>query len=245
VARAIVAFLLLITATRAFAQDERRVASPNGQLEFRIFVDQPEGGALFRLAYQIYFRGKRLIDTSFLGLNIRDQEPVRGENAGLTAWRVSSEAGRYNSLIAEYMQNGSLGRRINVEVRAANDGIAFRYVIPRSTPLEEILIEDETTEFAFAQDLTEVKSPAGLPFIVQQPGVGWVAISEMKTGDYPSFHLVHADGNIMITRLDSRTSDPHVAYKGRTPLTCPWRVVVVGQDKDHLMNSEILATLHP
>lgn len=218
------------------------MASPNAQLEFRIFVDQPEGGALFRLAYQIYFRGKRLIDTSFLGLNIRDQEPLLGENAGLTASRVSSEAGRYNSLIAEYMQNGSLGRRINVEVRVANDGIAFRYVIPRSTPLDEVLIEDETTEFAFTQDLLNVKSPAGLPFLVQQPGA-WIAITESKTGDYPSFRLVHADGNIMITRLESKTSDPHVAYKGRTPLNCPWRVLVIGPDKDHLVNAEILRSV--
>jgi len=49
------------------------------------------------------------------------------------------------------MQNGSLGRRINVEVRAADDGIAFRYVIPRSTPLEELLIE-RNYGVRFAQD---------------------------------------------------------------------------------------------
>ena len=49
----------------------------------------------------------------------------------------------YGRLVAEYMQNGSLGRRINIEVRAADDGVAFRYVIPQTTPLVKMLIEDE------------------------------------------------------------------------------------------------------
>jgi hypothetical protein len=35
------------------------------------------------------------------------------------------------------MQNGSLGRLITVEVRVWDDAAAFRYLIPRSAPLEE------------------------------------------------------------------------------------------------------------
>ncbi|MBZ5624896.1 MAG: glycoside hydrolase family 97 N-terminal domain-containing protein [Acidobacteriia bacterium] len=260
--RLLLLFLLPSIVTRAFAQDERSVASPNGQLECRLFTAQPENGALFRLAYQVFFRGKRVIDTSFLGLNIRYQEPLLGENVGLTASRVSnaasSNARRYNSLIAEYMQNGSLGRRINVEVRAADDGIAFRYVIPRSTPLDEILIEDETTEFAFAQDgeaypgegrsgigLSRIdsQSRAALPFAAQQSGVGWVAITELAQGGYPRAYLAHSDGTIMITRLASRPGDPSVVFEGKTPLTCPWRVVIVGPDRERLMQSEILREL--
>jgi alpha-glucosidase len=140
------------------------------------------------------------------------------------------------------MQNGSLGRRMNLEVRAANDGIAFRYVIPKSTPLEEIRIEDETTEFAFAHDIDR-RPNAGLPFLIQQPDVGWVAITESRQGDYPGFHLVHSEGNVLITRLDSRTGDPNVAYLGHTPLTWPWRVLIFGADKDHLAQAQILKSL--
>jgi alpha-glucosidase len=258
--RFLLLFLLPFVVTRAFAQDERRVASPNGQLEFRLAIAQPEGVALFRLAYQVFFRGKRLLDTSFLGLNIRFQEPLLGENVGLTVSKISSETGHYNSLIAEYMQNGSLGRRINVEVRAADDGIAFRYVIPKSTPLVELLIEDETTEFAFAEDgeaftgsgegrgiakLSQIdsKSRAPLPFVAHQPGVGWVAIAELGTAGYPRAYLAHSDGTVMITRLASRPADPNVVFEGTTPLTCPWRIVIVGPDRERLMQAEILKEL--
>jgi hypothetical protein len=52
----------------------------------------------------------------------------------------------------EYFQNGSLGRRITLEVRPYDDGVAFRYVIPKSTPLNEILIVNEDTEFRFAAE---------------------------------------------------------------------------------------------
>jgi alpha-glucosidase len=248
--------LLILPHVQAIAQDERRVTSPNGQLEFRLTTAQQESSALHRLAYWIFYRGKPLIDTSFLGLNIRFQEPLLGENDGLMSSKMSS-TGSYNSLVAEYLQNGSLGRRINVEVRAANDGIAFRYVIPQSTPLMELLLEDETTEFAFAQDgksypadrpagvdLSRVDAQArlALPFVVKQADA-WIAIDEVANSKYPRTYLARSDGNIFVTRLAPRPNDPGVVYEGATPLTCPWRVVIVGSDRDRLLQSEIFKSL--
>ena len=58
----------------------------------------------------------------------------------------------YNSLIAQYLQNGSLGRRVTIEARAYDDGIAFRYYIPRTSTVEDLQIEEELTDFHFAQD---------------------------------------------------------------------------------------------
>src|SRR5579863_689167 len=208
---------LLLAHTPATAQDERHVVSPNGQLEFRLGLAQPEPGALFRLAYQVLFRGRQLMDTSYLGLNIHFQEPLLGENVGLTRSRTA-ETARYHSLTAEYMQNGSLGRRIDVEVRVANDGVAFRYVIPRSSPLEDLLLEDETTEFALAQDgmakpaanapgvdLSRIdgETHLALPFSVEQPGTGWVGITEVGVAGYPRTWLARSGGTVLITRLTS------------------------------------------
>jgi alpha-glucosidase len=257
--RRLILLLLLIPTPPAIAQDERRVTSPNGQLEFRLGLAQPEAGALSRLAYQVFHRGKPILDTSYLGLNIHFQEPLLGENVGLRKAGVSTESPRYHSLIAEYLQNGSLGRRIDVEVRVADDGIAFRYRIPRSGPLEEFLLEDETTEFAFAQDgmaftpngrgveLSRIGEQArlGLPLIVQQGGPGWVAITEVGARGYPAAYLARSDGTILITRLTSRPSVPNIVFEGATPLTCPWRVIIVGPDRARLMQAEILKGLTP
>jgi alpha-glucosidase len=244
--RILVLFLLLFP-SHAVAQDERRVASPDGKLEFRIRVAAQDISALSRLAYQIFYRGKPLIDTSYLGLNVRFQEPLLGENDGLTASKSSSGAG-YTSLVAEYMQNGSLARRINVEVRVSNDGVAFRYVIPQSTPLVEFLLEDETTEFAFAQlglARTSSQQLLALPLVVEQPGAGWVGIAEAGTGSFPHASLARYDDKIFVTRLAHRTNDPNIVYEGATPITLPWRVVLVGADRSNLLQSEFLKSLKP
>jgi hypothetical protein len=231
----------------ALAQDERRVLSPDGSLDFRLMVTQPEPGALARLGYQVWLRGQPLIQTSFLGLDIRDQEPVLGFNVGLTSSHTASQAGKYNSLLVEYMQNGSLGRRINVEVRVWNDGVGFRYVIPNSTPLSKILIEEEFTEYEFAHDGPVMQSAGrgeapltgldrhaefALPFLVQQPGAGWVAIAEAGAPAYPRARLARIAPTRVVTRLIAPTG---VAFEGTTPLTCPWRGIFFGPDRERLL----------
>jgi len=188
------------------ALDTRSVVSPNGQLEFRLFVDEPEPGDLYRLGYQVFDRGKRIMDTAFLGIDIFAQEPLLGENAGL----IASSAGvdvrhRYRWMLARYMQNGTLGRLLNVEVRAYDDGIAFRYIIPPSTPMMPIEIADEATEFQKA------------------PGV---RITEVRKGNYPPMRLDPFNADGVITHL-METQSP---FRADAPLICPWRVIVVGKE---------------
>lgn len=246
----LIALLLMPWAMKA--QDERRVVSPNGQFELRVFVGQPKDGLWPRIGYQIFFRGKPLIATSWIGLDFRFQEPFLGENAGL----ISSDTGsnnpsHYNSLVTHYMQNGSLGRRLDIEVRAYDDAVAFRYVMPPSNPLKEVLLRDEATEFNFADPgaLKNLgsKTDFDLPFVLEEPGVGCVVITAagpgVSSGKYPAAYLVRS-GDGLITNLPRSTKDPEVAFTGTTPLVWPWRVVMVGKDSAHLLHSETLTDLN-
>src|ERR1017187_3792567 len=81
----VTACLLALVAQCAPAQDELRVPSPNGKLELCLLIVEPEPGQLSHLAYQVLLDGKFVLDTSYLGLNIHNQEPMLGENVGLTA----------------------------------------------------------------------------------------------------------------------------------------------------------------
>jgi alpha-glucosidase len=247
-----IAVLLVLSAAAvasAAAQDEQRVASPDGQIEFRLFIDKPDAAALFRLAYRVSFHEKPLINTSFVALRIQNQEPDLGDNVGLVSAKTSSSE-QYNGLLAEYMQNGSLGRRINVEVRAYNDGVAFRYVIPESTPLMPMLLQNEFTEFEVAEKTDAVSriapgSVVALPFIAEQPGVGWIAIEEARSGDYPRMYLTREEGNILLSRLPPGPKEPDVAWEGATPMTCPWRVLAIGATRDQVTESKLAKKLHP
>jgi hypothetical protein len=204
---------IFLLASSLAAQDEHALRSPDGQTEFRLFVNQRESGGLPRIAYQLFYRGKRVIETSYLGFDILDQEPLLGENAGLMHW--STEDG---GMTAEYMQNGSIGRRMNIEVKLQNDRVAFRYVIPRTTPLEEIKIADELTEFALA-----TKAPAQ---VAEIPGSGWVAVGERgQAGSYPPLNLAKSEAGILVTHL-SKT------WESVTPMTTPWRVIGLGATRE-------------
>jgi len=210
--------LLALFALVAQAQDEHVLRSPDGQTEFRLFVNQNQAGGLPRIAYQLFYRGKQVIETSYLGFDIQDQEPLLGENAGLMHWSTKD-----GEMIAEYMQNGSIGRRINIEAKIQNERLAFRYVIPRTTPLEEIQVADELTEFALA---TKAAAQVG-----EIPGVGWVAIGERgKAGSYPAMTLVKSQAGILVTHLGK-------TWESVTPLTTPWRVIGMGPTRQAALSA--------
>ena len=248
------------------------MASPDGQLVLRLFVVSPKDAILVRLAYSVTFHGKLLMDTSLLGIAIHDQEVFLGETVGLvsaTPASVNQPGNRYNSLIAQYIQNGSLGRRITIEARAYDDGIAFRYYIPRTSTVEDLQIEEELTDFHFAQDgdaytavVPDYQSGKGeyrrtklsaiqrsslnaLPFLIEQPGVGWVAITEAQIDNYPGMYVFHPEGTTMRTTLAPRFDDAAVAMRGMTPAETPWRVLMVATEPRKLLDSEIVKNLNP
>jgi alpha-glucosidase len=235
--------LLLLLAGAAHAEDERKVVSPDGQLEFRLFTVLPEGAQLNSLAYQVWLRGKPLIDTSCLGLDIHFQEPLLGENVGLSSGKSLHEAG-YNGLLADYLQNSSTGRRIQLEVRVWNDGVAFRYLLPRQFPLLDLLIEDEATEFHFARTAPgKLPAQSALPYVEAIPGVGWMGIFESRVPDLPPTTLVRIDANAMIAHVPDKPDDPGVAFVGVTPWTGPWRMIVIAPERDGLAKSDMVRSL--
>lgn len=219
-----VAPVLLLLAVTAAAQDLHSIKSPDGQVEFRLFVSQSASG-LPRIGYQVAYRNKLLLDTSFLGFDIDTQEPILGEKAGLMAW--SEKPGM---LTAQYMQDGSIGRRLDIEARVWNDGAAFRYVIPRSTPLEDIPIVSELTEFALP---VKIAGPVTTPFTGQVPGVGWISVGEQGTaGTYPAMSLMRSEDEdrVLITHF-SKT------WESVTPLSTPWRVIGVGETREAALDN--------
>ncbi len=257
----------------AFAQsDQVRLASPDGQVEFRLFIITPRDGSYLRLAYQVSFHGKLLIDTSALGVALRDQAPLLGENVGLVSAKEESldaPGNHCHSVVVQYIQNGSLGRRITIEARAYDDGIAFRYYFPRTSQVEDLQIEEELTDFRFAQDgnaytsvlsgygaskgeygrtkLGEIKrsSLLALPFLVEQPGVGWVAITEAQIDNYPGMYVFHPEGIAMRTTLAPRLDDASLAMHGVTPAETPWRVLMVAPEPREMLDSNIVQNLNP
>jgi alpha-glucosidase len=143
------------------------------------------------------------------------------------------------------MQNGSLGRRLNLEVRAYNNGVAFRYVVPTSLPVEDFQLDDESTEFSFAQGIGTAASGRGseVPVVIEQHDVGWVAISEVPSTGWPRMTLMATEPKTLMTRLARLPKDPSLAIHARTPVISSWRVISINSSRDHLLDSGLLSAI--
>jgi len=225
--------------------------SPNGALE--ISIGTVRGG---QLAYRVTFRGKTVIDWSDLGLAI-EGAPVLGSAVRIEASQTSSAdetwssvAGKanpirnhYNAITVQTVETAAGGRRLTIEARAYDDGVAFRYVIPEQAALEDLRITNEATEFRFPTDPTtwslilrdfQTSSEddyheltvrglhpeylVGLPVLIDVPGVAWVGLTEAYIDDWAGL-FVHsvADQNTLTARLAPRVEDPTAPH-------IPWPV---------------------
>ncbi len=95
------------------------------------------------------------------------------------------------------------GRRLVVEARAYDDGVAFRYVVPEQPSLKELRILNEATQFRFSKDANTFpvisrgfqtsneddyheltisglhpEYLVNLPLLVEVPGIAWVGLTE-------------------------------------------------------------------
>jgi len=71
---------------------------------------------------------------------------------------------------------------------------------------------------------------------LEEPGAGWVEITEVPEAKFPRVSLIQTDGSALVTQLASR-------YQGTTPFTCPWRVILIGPDKERLGQADLIREL--
>jgi alpha-glucosidase len=259
------------------------VKSPGGALELRLAIAESGPGA-GGLTYEVRFRDKALIAPSRLGLGFVGQ-PVLGErNLRLvetksgqvdTEWtaphgKASRIRDRANTLAVTVEETAGLRRRLTVEARAADDAVAFRYVVPKQTALGEYALAREATQFAPANEgrafplflngyrtsyedsyaempLTSLRQGAliGLPLLVEVPGAGWTAVTEAHLEDYAGLYLARTQGRALEARLAPRADEPDVAVRGVTPLTTPWRVLLVAAEPAQFIASNAVLNLNP
>ncbi|MFP5236934.1 MAG: glycoside hydrolase family 97 protein [Acidobacteriota bacterium] len=256
-----------------------QVKSPNGALE--ITVASASGGS-GGLDYSVEVGGRRLIDASGMGLKIAGQAPLGpgmkqvhvetgqvDSTYTIPVGKTSSVRDHYNWARAEFAD--ASGRKLSIEMRAYDDGIAFRYDVPDQPALHQVRIQHELTEFKFAKDATlypllldGFQSPyedeyqqrqvngihkdwlIGLPLLAQVPGVGWVGITEADIDGYAGMYLRKADAPFALrAELSPRIDDPSYAVATATPFHSPWRVLMIGAEPGRLIESNIILNLNP
>src|SRR5271157_5070817 len=241
--------LVLLALLAAAAQTGPVVlTSPDGALEISIATvrGQSVQAAGGQLAYRVAFHGQTVLQCSNLGLILEGSpalgpavriEPSQTSSQDETWTAVQGKASRirnhYNAVAVQTVETAANGRRLVVEARAYDDGVAFRYAVPEQPSLKELRILNEATQFRFSKfastlslisrgfetsnedDYHELtigglhpEYLVNLPVLVEVPGIAWVGLTEADIEDYSSMFVTAAGGQTLVARLAPREENP-------------------------------------
>jgi alpha-glucosidase len=278
--------IVLVAAALSQTPDTRlRVASPDGQIVF-VLSDAPHTQAIEPasndLRYSVDFHGKWLMDESELGLKLEGQ-PALGpglrqvnvdtsqhdETYTIPVGKTGRVRDHYNATRVDLAD--SSGRKLTLEVRAYNDGLAFRYLVPDQPAVHKARIEHELTQFRYAKDATlyplilagfqtpyedeyQIRQVSGihpdwligLPLLADVAGVGWVAVTEADIDNYAGMYLLKDKQPFALhAALSPRIDHPWIAVETEAPFTTPWRVLMIGDQPGRLVESNLILNLNP
>jgi alpha-glucosidase len=270
---AVVWILLILSGHAAAQKDGIRLASPAGDILFTFRADDT---ALFNIS----FKAKPIVKNgsfgfSFLGMgdfknSLRVVKPVfrKGEeNYELTVGKTKTVHQPFQEVVIPLEQSKPPFTKINLQVRAFDDGLAFRYEFPVQKNLTELTLTDEHTNFNLAGDpdvlalllpnyttshegeythssfskLTE-DTLLDMPALFTFPGPTYVAVTEAALVDYAGMYLVR-EGNILTSRLSPLPGQTQIKVKAKLPHYSPWRVLMISDRIGALIESNILTSL--
>ena len=163
---ATVFLLIFLVVGNLFAQTQE-LKSPNEQLSIvfeTIKCKEPLTGSK-QLVYSVTYNKRALVDKSALSLNFENQRPL-GEDVQIVTAEITSQNQSYkliagktsyvnekcNVLTIQLKDNGSPERKLTIEARAFNDGVAFRYIVPEQAGMKDFRLLKERTEFKMSKD---------------------------------------------------------------------------------------------
>jgi len=248
------------------------VASPDGRTVVSIDLDG-DGRAMWQASRD----GRPLLKPARLGFILADAPKldrglaIAGETRATRKERWEQPWGErrfitdaHNELIVQLAEKEGLGRRFDLVIRAFDDGVALRYVIPQQPNVATLRIVAELTEFHVAgatggrawwlpalewnreeylyraTRITEI-GLAQTPLTMQAGGT-WLAIHEAALVDYAGMNLQPAGDGLLRAALTPSAAGPPVVKP--TPLVTPWRVVMLADTPAGLANSSLILNLN-
>ena len=266
------------TVTAAPAAVAIELRSPDGRNAVAITLD-----TMGRPTYAITRGGSAVIALSPIVLELADDRigygmSVTGSERRSNNIRYPIVVGKaregrdhYSELTVHFAETTGQRRRMDVIVRAYDDGVAFRTVLPVQAATEATVVRGEQTNFNFPAaykcwgfnpgrfrnshegefdpvDVTRTREHNlfDVPFLCET-GKAAFAIAESDLVDFAGMYLTgRADGGLgLTTRLSPSIDDPRVAVRTRvgSPIRTPWRVVMLADRAGELAESTLVNTL--
>ncbi|SDH99101.1 glycoside hydrolase family 97 catalytic domain-containing protein [Alteribacillus bidgolensis] len=251
------------------------VSSPDGKVEIDFHLNkdgEPQ--------YQLSFGGSSLIEPSSLGFDFKEQAPMNS-NFEVTDTSIENYnehwepkwgdkrkiKNHYKQLTVYLQEKDDPNRKMNVEFRAFDDGVGFRYVLPEQENLDENLqITSENTEFNFSNNndswwipndwdsyeynytnspLSEVEE-VSTPFTMETPEGIHMSVHEAALVDYSGMALkaVEGEDHAFESHLAPWPDSDVKVKKDELPIETPWRTIQVGDNAGDLVESDMIMNLN-
>lgn len=250
--RKITLSLVLLSGNLVGQAQHLSLSSPSGNI--KINIDN-----FAELMYRVSMDKTIIVSDSPLGFKFKN-EPDMGSDLKLIGQQqdefdeswvpvIKSKHARirdhYKSLRLSFIEKSGLKRKLNLEFRAYNDGIAFRYQLFSGFKIGDRTITKELTGFNFRENhkawIADYKSftssqekvfegktlaaftpatKAGLLFLIEVDKTHYAAITEAKIDNYPGFYIgVEREGTLnrykLITQLSPLPYEDDNGIKAR------------------------------
>jgi alpha-glucosidase len=263
---ALIAVLVCVPPT-AFAV---QINSPDTRIS--VLVDVDENGAPH---YSIRYRGRVIIGESRLGIRFADHEGLdsgfrivdseRGGNDSVwqQPWGERRRVRDHHNELFVRFEARDPQREFGLRIRVHDDGVGFRYEVPKQRYYDKVAIVDEITEFRLPQDATAWWVPgfgwnrfeyiykqtqarevplAVTPMTLRTKDGVHVSIHEAALVDYAGFVLDQRRDGIFKTNLTPWSDG--IRVKLRAPFVTPWRTIQIAPAATGLLNSDLILNLN-
>ncbi|MDD5148864.1 MAG: glycoside hydrolase family 97 protein [Flavobacterium sp.] len=264
--------ILLFTVISVFSQSKKdgyEVISPSGKnkIKFELFKSEPK--------YSVSHGKTQVLSLSDMGFLLKDKnlstnfEVVKVENSSFDeTWeQVWGEKHKirnhYNQMVVKLQQKDKQKRQLEIQFRAFDDGVAFRYVYPKQATKDSIFIMDEKTTFNLKEDgkawwisayrenryeYLYKETPVSTLDTVHTPLTiesknGWkLSFHEANLVDFASMTLVNTSGTQLKTDLVPWSDGVKVRVKDS--FTSSWRTIQIGENAGDLIDSYLILNLN-
>jgi alpha-glucosidase len=228
-------------------------------------------------SYQVLRDNRIVIDTSGLGFDLKDAPPLRGnfemDQATMSrnrdrwnpVWGQRSKIrDQYDDLLVTLKEQVEPYRLLQIEFKAFDDGVAFRYIVPEQPDLKKIEIMKEATEFLFRRDMSAWWIPgdydnheflyrntplskmdsASTPLTLESVDSLFVSIHEASLVNYPEMRLKRSVDNPLKLLCDLVPWPDGVKAKVEVPFKTPWRTIQLAGEAGKLIESTMILNLN-
>jgi alpha-glucosidase len=272
--RIVIVIISLIISTVGFSQKEIHLSSPNRSIVFTFKLNDTG------LLYKVTFKEKPVLNYSSIqfnfleggafGKNLKIGKPVVSE-INETYELVVGKAKNINShsrqILIPVEERAGLKRKMNLIVRAFDDGIAFRYEFPEqswksytltnehtqfningNSKLRTLFLPNYTTSHEGEYStllLSQVKEDTlmDLPTLFEMSDNLFLAITEAALSNYAGMYLMKENG-MLVSKLSPLPGQSEIKVKASIPHHTPWRVLMISDRIGALVESNILTNLN-